>query len=354
MIWNMHGDWYIFPCDLSWSRWTPYIAYGCEFMGVTNIDYLLYLVWEDRGISSLWVYNWQELVSIVWWKLESQYVDLVWVEEQYKFDWKMINWRKNLILSTRDNRIFQYWQTYGGKWWTFVHELPSNAVITWLKVNWKDLEVNYSITVNDVTTKYTVKYQDDTPIKNYNTEWMAEYPIILWNHLLEKEESDLFVSYILPSANTSLEFWGMANHYHFWTFKTDWNTTPTAWSQWMIDGTDFNYHLDFVEKNWEYLTFKLVWELPVMTGQETMRLTEYLTMQEPTYIWYTEFNHFRKIWEITTTEYKEWEFRFHNLNNKLELPKSHSLQIMVKGKGNQNYTPELFALDLVANQRERW
>ena len=354
MIWNMHGDWYIFPCDLSWSRWTPYIAYGCEFMGVTNIDYLLYLVWEDRGISSLWVYNWQELVPIVWWKLESQYVDLVWVEEQYKFDWKMINWRKNLILSTRDNRIFQYWQTYGGKWWTFIHELPANAVITGLKANWKDLEVDYSITVNNVTTKYTVKYQDDTPIKNYNTEWMAEYPIILWNHLLEKEESDLFVSYILPSANTSLEFWGMANHYHFWTFKTDWNTTPTVWSQWMIDGTDFNYHLDFVEKNWEYLTFKLVWELPVMTGQETMRLTEYLTMQEPTYIWYTEFNHFRKIWEITTTEYKEWEFRFHNLNNKLELPKSHSLQIMVRGKWNQNYTPELFALDLVANQRERW
>jgi hypothetical protein len=27
---------------------------------------------------------------------------------------------------------------------------------------------------------------------------------------------------------------------------------------------------------------------------------------------------------------------------------------MVKGKGNNNYTPELFALDLVANQRDRW
>ena len=146
----------------------------------------------------------------------------------------------------------------------------------------------------------------------------------------------------------------MANHYHFWTFKTDWSFTPNVWSKWIIDGTDFNYHLDFVEKNWNYLTFKLVWDLPAMTGQETMRLTEFVTMQEPHYIWYTEFNHFRKIWEITTTEYKEWEFRFHNLNNKLELPKSHSLQIMVRGKGNQTYTPELFALDLVANQRERW
>ena len=354
MIWNLDWNWYIIPCDLSWSRWTPFIAYWCTFKGVTNIDYLMYLVWEDRWVSQLWVFNNQELVSAIWWKLESQYNDIVWVEEQYKFDWKILNWRKNLILTTTDNRIFQYGQTYGGKGGTFIHELPENATITWLKTNWDDLEVDYSITEGQTTTKYSIKYQDDTPIKNYNTQWEATYPIVIWNHLLEKEESDLYCSYILPSAETSLEFWGMANHYHFWTFKTDWNTTPTAWSSWIIDWADWNYHLEFVEKNWEYLTFKLVWDLPVMTGDETMRLTEYLTMQEPTYIWYTEFNHFRKIWEITTTEYQEWEFRFHNLNNKLELPKSHSLQIMVKGKGNQDYTPELFALDLVANQRERW
>ena len=354
MVWNMNWNWYIFPCDLTGGRWTPYVAYGCTFKGVTNIDYLMYLVWEDRWVSQLWVFNNQELVSAIWWKHEVQYNDVIGVEEQYKFDWRILNWRKNLILTTTDNRIFQYGQTYGGKGGTFIHELPENATITWLKTNWDDLEVDYSITEGQTTTKYSIKYQDDTPIKNYNTQWEATYPIVIWNHLLEKEESDLYCSYILPSVETSLEFWGMANHYHFWTFKTDWNTTPTAWSSWIIDWADWNYHLEFVEKNWEYLTFKLVWDLPVMTGDETMRLTEYLTMQEPTYIWYTEFNHFRKIWEITTTEYQEWEFRFHNLNNKLELPKSHSLQIMVKGKGNQNYTPELFALDLVANQRERW
>ena len=354
MIWNLGWNWYIIPCDLSWGRWTPFIAYGCEFKGATNIDYLLYLVWDDRWVSALWVYNGQELVRAIWWNLETQYNDIVWVDEQYKFDWRIVNWRKNLILTTTDNRIFQYGQTYGGKGGTFIHELPENATITWLKTNWNDLEIGYSITEGQTTTNYSITYQDDTPIKNYNTKWEATYPIVIWNHLLEKEESDLYCSYILPSSETSLEFWGMANHYHFWTFKTDWNTAPTAWSSWIIDWADWNYRLEFVEKNWEYLTFKLVWDLPVMTGDETMRLTEYLTMQEPTYIWYTEYNHFRKIWEITTTEYKEWEFRFHNLNNKLELPKSHSLQIMVRGKGNQTYTPELFALDLVANQRERW
>ena len=354
MIWNLDWNWYIIPCDLSWGRWTPFIAYGCTFKGVTNIDYLMYLVWEDRWISTLWVFNNQELVPVIWWKQEVQYNDLVWVEEQYKFDWRIVNWRKNLILTTADNRIFQYWQTYGGKGGAFIHELPSGATITWLKANWNDLEVDYSITEGQTTTKYSIKYQDDTPIKNYNTEWEATYPIVIGNHLLEKEESDLYCSYILPSSDTSLEFWASANHYHFWTFKTDWSFTPTVWSKWMIDGTDFNYHFEFVEKNWDYLTFKLVWDLPAMTGQETMRLTEFITMLDPHYISYTEFNHFRKIWEITTTEYQEWEFRFHNLNNKLELPKSHSLQIMVRGKGNQTYTPELFALDLVANQRERW
>ena len=352
MIGNMDWNWYIIPCDLTWWRWTPYIAYGCEFKWVVNIDYLMYLVWEDRGVSQLWVYNGQELVSIIWGTEEKNTRNLIENIEQYRFDWKMVNYRKNLILSTEDNRIFAYWQTYGGKGGVFIHELP--WTITDLKATRDDLTVDYTVTVNNVTTKYSTKYQDDTPIRNYNTEWEATYPIVIGNHLLEKEESDLFCSYILPSSDTSLEFWGMANHYHFWTFKTDWSFTPTVWSQWMIDGTDFNYHFEFVEKNWKYLTFKLVWDLPAMTGQETMRLTEYLTMQEPTYIWYTEFNHFRKIWEITTTEYKEWEFRFHNLNNKLELPKSHSLQIMVRGKGNQTYTPELFALDLVANQRDRW
>ena len=354
MIWNLDWNGYIIPCDLTWGRGTPYIAYGCEFKWVANIDYLMYLVWKDRGISTLWVFNQQELVPVIWWRQEAQYNDIVWVDEQYKFDWKIINRRKNLILTTEDNRIFQYGQTYGGKGGTFIHELPENATITWLKANWNDLEVSYSITENGTTTNYIITYQDDTPIRNYNTEWNAVYPIVLGNHLLEKEESDLYASYILPSSSCKLEFWGMANHYHFWTFKTDWNTTPSAWSSWVIDGSDWNYRLEFVEKNDEYLTFKLIWELPVMTWDETGRLAKYLAIWSQTYIGYSDFNHFRKIWEITTTEYQEWEFRFHNLNNKLDLPKSHSLQIMVKGKGTANHTPELFSVDLVANQRDRW
>lgn len=350
MIWNIDWDWYIIPCDLTWWMGTPYIAYWCTFLGVENIDYLLYLVWEDRWISTLWVFNQQELVPVVWGNKENTATDLVWVDEQYKFDWNIVNWRKNLILTTKDNRIFQYWQTYGGKWWAFIHELPANAVIKSLKANWNDLEIAYSITVNDTTTNYSIKYQDDTPMKRYNTEWSATYPIVLGNHILEKEESDLYTSFILPSASTKLEFWGMANHYHFWTFTSEDNATLSESESYKIKGTSWTYALKFIERNDNQYTFRLEWDLPVQTSSE-MKITD---SNNTVVLNYTDFNHFRKIWTIETDKYLEWEFRFHNLNNKLELPKSHSLQIMVKGKGTANYTPELFAVDLVANQRDRW
>ena len=372
MIGNMNWNWYIFPCDLSWGRGTPFIAYGCVFKWVANVDYLLYLVWEDRGISTLWVFNQHELVPLVWGNQENWLVDLIWVDEQYKFDWKIVNYRKNLILSTADNRIFEYWQTYGGKWGTFIHELPQNCEIKSIKARDNDLVLSYSQTVMDhwaeVTTNYITTYQDDTPYKNYNTEWEAVYPIVLGNHLLEKEESDLYASYILPSFNTSLEFWGMANHYHFWTFTSEDNPELDSETHYKLESIEWSYYLQFVERNGDQWTFRLIWDLPSLTPIEWNSAPwnsfipwvawewtyKILNWDGEICLTYDSFNHFRKIWEITTTEYQEWEFRFHNLNNKLELPKTHSLQIMVKGKGNNNYTPELFALDLVANQRDRW
>ena len=348
MIWNIDGDWYIIPCDLTWWTGTPYIAYWCTFKWATNIDYLMYLVWDDRGISQLRVYNWQELVSIIGWSEEENSKNLTKSEEQYKFNWKMVEYRGDLVLWTSDNRLFQYWQTFWGKGWAFIHELP--WTLTDLRASWNDLEADYTVTTSWTTTGYTIKYQDDTPIKKYNTEWIAEYPIVIWNHLLEKEESDLYVSYILPSANTSLEFWGMANHYHFWTFTSADNYTFSTTASYKMKGCTGNYVLKFIEKNGNQYTFRLEGDLPVQTAND-MKITD---SEWTELITYSDSNHFRKIGEITTTEYQEWEFRFHNLNNKLELPKSHSLQIMVKWKWTANYTPELFALDLVANQRDRW
>jgi hypothetical protein len=350
MIGNLDWNGYIIPCDLTWGRWTPYIAYGCEFKWVTNIDYLLYLVWKDRWISQLWVYNGHELVPILWGNRLSGNVDIIGVDEQYNFDWRIVEYRGNLVLTTTDNRVFEYGQTYGWKWWAFILELPTDWTITGLKTKWNNLILDYSATELWVTNNLSITYQDDVAIKTYNDEWEAVYPIVLWNHLLEKEESDLYASYILPSSECSLEFWGMANHYHFWTFKSNQNETLDPAVDYKLKWATGTYKLKFIEKNGWWYTFRLEWNLPAQTGG--WKIITNSTWGE--ILPYTEFHHFRKIWTITASGYTEWEFRFHNLNNKLELPKSHSLQIMVKWEWTTSATAELFALDLVANQRERW
>lgn len=369
MIGNMNWNWYIIPCDLTWQRGTPFIAYWCTFRWATNIDYLLYLVWEDRWISQLWVYNGQELVPLLWWNQEVWEKDLIWVAEQYNFDWNMVEYRGNLVLTTSDGRIFEYWQTYWGKGWAFIHDLGANLhdslTIDSLKAKGNDLKVDFSVTDTiewtTATTKWSTTYQDDVPIKHYNSAWEAVYPIVLGNHLLEKEESDLYASYILPSQYCKLEFWGMANHYHFWTFTSDDNVTLSTSTNYKIETCSWNYHLQFIERNGSQYTFKLVWNLPKQLPLDEVIIDPiepwimgYITNGWVRELGFTTFNHFRKIWQITTTEYVEWEFRFTNLNNKLELPKSHSLQIMVKGYWDSDHTPELFSLDLVANQRDRW
>lgn len=383
MIGNMDGNGYIIPCELTGWKGTPYIAYGCTFKGATNIDYLMYLVGEDRGISQLWCYNTQELVPLIWGDKKKVEVDSVTHEkadndfidtnEQYRFNWKMVEYRGDLVLATEDNRLFRYGQTAGGKGGSFIFDIPWE--ITDLRTENDNLIVSYEVTRTEtdeneqeveVTYKYNRTYQDDIADKNYLTEREAVYPIALWNHLLEKEESDLYTSYILPSKDCKLEFWGAGNHYHYRTFKV-WNVVPWSWVSpsvalnllrtWklQIAGTTWAYNLEYVEDDGTRFTYRLVGDLPQQTENSIKQLTKATTNHndDPFYT-FTEFHHFRKIGEITADGYTEGEYRFHNLNNKLELPKTHSLQIMVKGTWTAEASPELFTVDLIANQRERW
>lgn len=383
MIGNMDWNGYIIPCELTGWKGTPYIAYGCTFKGATNIDYLMYLVGEDRGISQLWCYNTQELVPLIWGDKKKVEVDSVTHEkadndfidtnEQYRFNWKMVEYRGDLVLATEDNRLFRYGQTAGGKGGSFIFDIPWE--ITDLRTENDNLIVSYEVTRTEtdeneqeveVTYKYNRTYQDDIADKNYLTEREAVYPIVLWNHLLEKEESDLYTSYILPSKDCKLEFWGAGNHYHYRTFKV-WNVVPWSWISpsvalellrtWklQIAGTTWAYRLEYVEDDGTRFTYRLVGDLPQQTENSIKQLTKATTNHndDPFYT-FTEFHHFRKIGEITAEGYTEGEYRFHNLNNKLELPKTHSLQIMVKGTWTAEASPELFTVDLIANQRERW
>jgi hypothetical protein len=346
MVGNMNGNWYIIPCDLSWGKWTATMFPWVQFLGGINKDYLIYLCWTDRWVSTLWAYNWQELVPVISWSQEINSKDLVDYVEQYRFDGSMVIYRNNLILGTTDNRLFRYWQTYWGRWGSFIYVLPSWATLDKLEARNNDLIIHY--TLNQV--KYTTVYQDDVPVQRFNTEYEVVYPIVIWNHILEKEDTDLYVSYLLPSANTSLEFWAMNNHYQYWTFTSEENVTLDTTKNYTMAWAWGTYALKFIERNWNQYTFELDGNLPVQTSNE-MKIKDNENTVVLNYTWY---NHFRLIWTLSTDKCEESKFRFTGLNNKLNLTKTHSMQIMVKGKWTTQYTPELFALNLVATQRDRW
>ena len=346
MIGNMNGNWYIIPCDLSWGKWVATMFPWVQFLGGINKDYLIYLCWTDRWVSTLWAYNWQELVPVISWSQEINSKDLVDYVEQYRFDGSMVIYRNNLVLGTTDNRLFRYWQTYWGRWGSFIYVLPDWATLDKLEARNNDLIIHY--TLNQV--KYTTVYQDDVPVQRFNTEYEVVYPIVIWNHILEKEDTDLYVSYLLPSANTSLEFWAMNNHYQYWTFTSEENVTLDTTKSYTMAWAWGTYALKFIERNWNQYTFELDGNLPVQTSNE-MKIKD---NENTVVLNYTSYNHFRLIWTLSTDKCEESKFRFTGLNNKLNLTKTHSMQIMVKGKWTTQYTPELFALNLVATQRDRW
>lgn len=356
LICNQDWNWYIFPCDLSWWKGTPYIAYWVEFKAAIVMNYLIYLVGENRWISTLFVYNEQELVHVVEWNEKNwERDDYISKSEQFKFNWMMADWRWRLILGTEDNRVFCYWQTYWWRWWAFIHTLEDWQTLESIRTIGKDLLITY---VEGWVTK-TIKYQDDTAIKHYNTEFEVVYPVILWNHIIEKEIYDLYCSYRLPSSSTKLEFWIAVNHNYFWSFRLPSRPNLEIWQIMYLSSVveSMDYSLKLVEINDDWYTFILDWNMPV---QDSF-LAEYKTIYKPIEVWhpveeyaFTEYNNFKKIREITTDKFKEWYYREENITNKLSLPRTHSIQLMVRWKWTVNHTPEVFWLTLESNQRNRW
>ena len=374
LICNKDWNWYIFPCDLSWGKGTPYIAYWVEFKSAIVLNYLIYLVWENRWVSSLFAYSWTELVHIIegnkkiWQTVP--YSDHIDTTEQYKFNGMIADWRWVLVLGTNDNRIFAYWQTWWGRWGSFIHDLGSSKTLKEIRTIWKDLYVKY--TENNVVK--TIKYQNDVSVKNYNTNYEIVYPVTIGSHLIEKEVYDLTCSYILPSSNCKLEFYVAANQYTYWTFTGTKNITLDPTKQYKANFLWGNYYFEFIEKDWNYdYTFRLVWDMPYQFTWDDELVQPYYDRSWGTPVliddiedrfflatgdtWLfdiTWLHHFRKLGEITSEWYEEKEYRFVNINTRLQCPRTHSLQLMVRWTGTANYTPEVFGVNLVANQRSRW
>lgn len=345
-FWNNRGVGYIsiFP-PIAGDEWEHFTYPGIEFIWAIRLNHIIYVIANNRWVSTLYAYNGAELVPIISGTIKVWVYDLIEYREQYRFS-KINEWRWNIIIWTSDNQIFMYWPSAGGKAMSKIHSLPDWATISEILPVNDTLKVMYKLN----NTPYQTIFQDNVAIKNYNTEWMVAYPIKIWNHLLEKEEADLQVSYILPSDDCKIELRGLANHYHFWTFTSSENITFTVWESYKMKWCIGDYTLKFIERNDDQYTFELVGDLPTQTNnQKKITDTSWNNLMN-----YTEFNHFRKIWEIASEWYDEGYIRFHNISNLLNFPKTHSLEVMVKWKWTTQFTPEVFTINLIASQRDRW
>ena len=91
-------------------------------------------------------------------------------------------------------------------------------------------------------------------------------------------------------------------------------------------------------------------DLPYQTLTTSNLVSEDTTVT----IAFVEYNNFKRIRQITTDKFIEWFYREENITAKLWLPRTHSLQLMVRWIGTANYTPEVFWVGLDSNQRNRW
>ena len=86
------------------------------------------------------------------------------------------------------------------RWFDLLANLPHATRNTWTLQKLNDL-------ISSSQSLYTFRH-----------DHRSAYQYIISHQLYELLDQ---LPRILPSADTSLEFWGMANHYHFWTFTSE-------------------------------------------------------------------------------------------------------------------------------------
>lgn len=347
---NQDGVWFIFYFSLA-EGGDPEKSVRFPWMiikKVIAINQLIYLVAERRWIAGLYGFNGVELVEMIGGTEKNGEKNLISTREQFRFNGLICEWRENIILGTSDNSIFLRGKTNWGKAGAFILRLSEKVKLLGIEATKEGLQVIYE----QDKKKWRKTLLSDRAIKTYEAYYKVVYPIYVGTHEIEKEESDLYLSYILPSKECRLEVRGMANHYHFWTFEVKEEVNIEEWDEYTLAGCQGNYHLEFIEKNGKKLTFVLRGDLPVQVSNEQKLLRAYGNWPEN--VEYSRFHHFRKLAEITAEKYTEGTERFTGLANKLDLPETHSLQIMIEGYGTKHHTPQLFGVHLLTDQRQEW
>lgn len=319
-----------------------------KFINAIMVNWYSYVIAEERGIRWLYVfYNWQTKKIV---GADTKYTEdesLMDGKEIYNFTWPMLNWRWHVVAPTV-NGIYMYWENKRGQnVWSFI--LKVDWTINKMFVNENNqLRVEYTSWANS----YYRLYQDDIVKKNYESDWSITYPVQIWSHMLEKEVRDLEVSYSLPNSSTSIDVFVSVNDYYFWSFLTSWVVTaPAVWAKFKASWLSWNYWLEFVEKDWNWLTFKLTWDLPY----QTLNTKNLVSEDNQTTIAYTDFNHFKKIGTCSKTDpfMKEGKARIFKIATDNELPIVRKMQIRVDWHTDTHNSPLLYSIRLLSDQKDR-
>lgn len=343
--WDIWMVYYATDVNLAtWDAWYRFI--WTRFINAILIWNYVYVLAEKRGIRGLYIFSQWDMKLLVWAdKRYTEWDSLINGKEIYNFTWIMCNWRDHIVCATNDS-VFMWW----------ANKLWQNVWAFILKVDWEITDINTKRWYLDVFyTKDNVKYrqtiQDDVNIVNYESEFSVTYPVQINSHYIEKEPLNLMVSHMLPNIVTTIKAYISVNDNYFWSFLTDWEVTPDEWEKFRMNWCWWDYWLTFVEKNWNWLTFTMSGDLPYQINNTKELISE----DTNTTIEYSDFSHFKFIWEITKESPKEvdWKSVLLRLTQKNDLPTVRKAQVKLVWTTDWYTTPEIYDVRLLSNQFDK-
>lgn len=198
--------------------------------------------------------------------------------------------------------------------------------------------------------------------KQYLWEWEVVYPVIITNYQLEKEPWKVSLGYRLPSTKTALEVWCAVNETCFWTIKCE-DFNAEVGEKFFIYGTAKEKipQLEYIESNGNEHTFMLLEDAELIETRKrdsfSKGVVSIVSVKTDRRWEILHIHHFRKVAEIKVPDgkwHKESQHTIVQINNYLNAPNIHTLQLMVRGKGTEDVMPTLYSINLYTEQRDRW
>lgn len=320
---------------------------GIAILWAVGVNRLIYMIVRNRGVNQLCVYNGGEIVPVISAREKGGEENIVTPQERFERNGKIAGYKWRVICGTEDGRIFAYGERNGVRGGVFIWALKKGEKMENLISDGVKLKVLYK----RGDARMIKELQDDVPVRDYMSEREVMTPVYLGKHSSEKEALNLEISALLPSKETSIELRVGGNQYSYWTFYVgDVGVDQTA--SYRIKGTLGDYQLKYVGAYDGWVSFCLEGDLPCQVWKPRYALQ--MRENPKVEVAYTKYHHLLYLGKIEAKWYEEKTVRFTNIHNLLNLPKLHSLQLMIRGIGTNNHTPEVFTIALSSDQRERW